>query len=125
MRTIQTANIINKFHNVKIVKDERLIEIDQGIFTGKSKFNLSDEEMKLKFARDKSCGMEPYQSVYERVKNFVDELKQDKKYENVLIVTHNVNASLIADLFNNLQIDFKNDNHLRNFDNAEVKCFEL
>lgn len=34
MRTIQTANIINKFHNVKIVKDERLIEIDQGIFTG-------------------------------------------------------------------------------------------
>ena len=35
MRTMQTANIINKYHNVKVVKDERLIEIHQGIFTGK------------------------------------------------------------------------------------------
>lgn len=37
MRTVQTANIINKFHNVKIQKDDRLIEIDQGIFTGKKR----------------------------------------------------------------------------------------
>ncbi|MGN1208302.1 MAG: histidine phosphatase family protein, partial [Christensenellales bacterium] len=33
MRTVQTANIMNKFHNVKILKDERLLEIDQGYFT--------------------------------------------------------------------------------------------
>ena len=33
MRTMQTANIMNKFHGIKIVKDDRLREIDQGVFT--------------------------------------------------------------------------------------------
>ena len=44
MRTMQTANIMNAFHGVKIVKDERLTEIDQGIFTGRHKDSLSSEE---------------------------------------------------------------------------------
>lgn len=125
MRTMQTANIMNKYHNVKIIKDERLIEIDQGIFTGKSKFNLTDKEKKQKFARDKKCGMESYQSVFKRVENFIRELKQNKKYDNVLIITHNVNASFIADIFNNIEVDFNNDKHLRNFNNAEIKCFNM
>ncbi len=125
MRTIQTSNIINKYHNTPIVKDERLIEINQGIFTGKSKFNLTDEEKKQKFARDKKCGMESFQSVYKRVENFVKDLKQNKKYDNVLIITHNVNASFIADIFNNIEVDFNNDKHSKNFNNAEIKCFNL
>ena len=37
MRTMQTANIMNQYHNVKILKDERLIEIEQGIFTRRKK----------------------------------------------------------------------------------------
>ena len=49
MRTVQTANIMNRYHSAKIIKDNRLIEIDQGIFTGKSKVNLSEEEKQLKF----------------------------------------------------------------------------
>ena len=32
MRTMQTANIMNKYHGVKILKDNRIIEFDQGIF---------------------------------------------------------------------------------------------
>ena len=47
MRTVQTANIMNKYHNSKIVKDSRLIEIDQGIFTGRSKYDLTEEEKRL------------------------------------------------------------------------------
>ena len=53
MRTMQTSNIMNKYHNVKIIKDERLIEIDQGVFTGRSKndltedYNLNGIEVKL------------------------------------------------------------------------------
>ena len=125
MRTMQTANIINKYHGVKIVKDERLIEIDQGIFSGKSKNEISEEEKKLKFARAKECGMESYQSVYERIMNFVDELKQNKKYETVLIVTHNVGASFAALALSGTEVDYNNDNHLRSFKNAEVKCFEI
>ena len=125
MRTMQTANIINKYHGVKIVKDDRLIEIDQGVFSGKSKHDVSDKEMKLKLARSKECGMESYQSVYERVENFVNELLTTKKYENVLIVTHNVTASFIADILSGINVDFENDSHLRNFANAQIKCFDV
>jgi probable phosphoglycerate mutase len=85
MRTMQTANIINKYHGAKIIKDERLIEIDQGIFSGKGKNEITEEEKKLKFARAKECGMESYQSVYERIANFVQELKQNKKaFRNIM-----------------------------------------
>ena len=125
MRTMQTANIMNKHHNTKIIKDTRLIEIDQGIFSGKCWHKLSPEEKELKALQSKECGMESYESVYERVKNFINELVTQNKYKNVLIVTHNVNASLIADILNNIEVDFKNASHLRNFNNAEIKCFEV
>ncbi len=125
MRTMQTANIINKYHKTKIIKDERLIEIDQGVFSGKSKYDITDEEKRLKFARAKQCGMESYQSVYARIENFINELKQNKKYETVLIVTHNVSASFAAIALNNIEIDYDKEEHLRSFKNAEVKCFEI
>lgn len=124
MRTMQTSNIMNKYHNAKIVKDERLVEIDQGIFTGKSKFDLTDEQFKLKNARDKSCKMESYESVYRRVQNFIADLKANYT-ENVLVITHNVNASLIEDILLNIEVDFENGEHLRRFENAEVKCFKV
>ena len=125
MRTMQTSNIMNKYHNIKIIKDQRLIEIDQGIFSGKSKFELTDEEITLKFSRSSKCGMESYESVYKRVENFINELKENTKHKNVLIITHNVNASFIADILNGIDVDFENDTHLRNFKNAEVKCFNI
>ena len=125
MRTMQTANIINKYHGVKVVKDERLVEIDQGVFSGKSKYEITEEEKKLKFARAKECGMESYQSVYERIVNFVQELKQNKKYEIVLVVTHNVGASFVALVLSDIDVDYNNDEHLRSFKNAEVKIYEI
>ena len=73
----------------------------------------------------KECGMESYESVYERVKNFVSELVAQNNYRNILIVTHNVCASLIADILNHIEVDFNNASHLRNFQNAEIKCFEV
>ena len=125
MRTMQTANIMNQYHSAKIIKDKRLIEIDQGVFTGKSKNELTEEEKKLKFARSSECGMESYQSVNQRVENFVQELKKNKQYNNILIVTHNVTASLIECAFRGVQVDYENNTHLRSFDNAEMKCFEI
>ena len=35
VRAIQTSNIMNRFHNVKIIKQELLTGIDQGIFTNR------------------------------------------------------------------------------------------
>ena len=124
MRTMQTSNIMNKYHNLKIIKDKRLIEIDQGIFTGRRKNSLSEEERKLKFSHAKECGMESYESVCDRVKDFIDELLTERTYGNVLIVTHNVNAGLIFEILDK-KVDFGIDGHLRSFDNAEVKCFEV
>lgn len=125
MRTMQTANIMNQYHNVKIIKDERLIEIDQGYFAGKKYLSLSETEKKMKSARDKNYGMEQYQSVFDRVENFINELKQYKTYDNVLIITHNVTASLMADILEGVDVDFNNKNHFKYFKNAEIKCFDL
>ena len=34
MRTVQTANIMNKFHSCKVIRDDRLLEVDKGILAG-------------------------------------------------------------------------------------------
>ena len=43
-RTMQTANIVNKYHNVKIIKDEDIIEVDQGDFAGRLNSSLTEQE---------------------------------------------------------------------------------
>ena len=124
MRTVQTANIMNKFHNVKVIKEERLIEIDQGIFSGRSKCSLTEEEEKLKFSRSKLCNMESYQSAYNRAKDFLIDIKKNCVFNNILIITHNCMATFLEDLLLGVDVDFENDEHLRTFKNAEVKNFK-
>lgn len=125
MRTMQTANIINKYHNVKVVKDERLIEIHQGIFTGKKWSSLTKEEKNLKDLRDSSCGMESYESVYERVNDFIQNIKSTCPFENILIITHNVCASLIYTILSNQKVDLQNKKHIKCFNNAEIKKLSI
>ena len=74
-RTVQTANLMNVYHNVKIIKDASIIEVDQGIFAGRHKDSLTPEEKILKYRKDKSCGMESYQEVLDRSKVFIESLK--------------------------------------------------
>ena len=123
-RTIQTANIMNKYHNVKIVKNLNLIEIDQGYFTGKHKDDLTKEEKIVKNKRLSEYGMESYESVCNRCKLFLNELVT-KSYKNVLIITHNCSATLLEDLIKEIKIDYNNPQHLRNFNNAEIKKFTI
>lgn len=125
MRTIQTANIMNKYHNTKIVKDERIIEINQGIFTGRCKKSFTEEEKLLRKRRDASCGMENYESVFNRTKDFLLKLKQQKTYDNVLIITHAVPARLLEKIICKEAIDFADHDDLHNYKNAEIKCFDL
>ena len=125
MRTVQTANLMNEYHKVKVIKDQRLIEIDQGVFSGRVYKTLTEEEKKIKNSRDVSYGMESYQSVYTRILDFIIELNREKKYKNVLIVTHNTPASFIANIYNNVEIDFNCYEHLHNFKNAQVKVYKV
>lgn len=122
MRTMQTANIMNAFHGVKIVKDERLTEIDQGIFTGRHKDSLTEEEKVLKANRSKMCGMESLEEVYERSLSFFNFIKTTK-CESVLIVTHNRNAEILSSI-----VQHKNKEDFEKplyFKNAEIRKFEI
>ena len=125
MRTVQTANIINKYNKVKILKDNNLIEIDQGDFTGRSKNSLSKKEETLKNKRAKSAGMESYEECFKRVKTFLNTIKQKYHYDCVLIVTHNCVATFVEDIVTNKNANFKDGKFLRNFNNAEVKKFVI
>ena len=125
MRTVQTANIVNKHHNSKIIKNDLLNEIDQGVFTGRKFSTLSEEEKALKKTRSQEAGMESYESCFTRIKKFVEFLKGQRQFENVLVVTHNVGASFIEDILQNRKVDFNDQTFLRNFKNAEVKKFLL
>ena len=121
MRTMQTANIMNKYHNVKIIKDERLIEIEQGIFTGRLKSSLSTEELILKNQKSSDCGMESYDKVYNRVKDFLADIKENCKYQNVLIIAHNIIATFLDYIILNHKVDYTKRENLCNFDNNEIR----
>ena len=123
MRTMQTANIMNKYHNVKIIKNDLLIEIDRGIFAGKYFKDLSEEEKVLFKSTDASCKMESYQQVFDRAKLFVDFLKHECRYDNVLIVTHARVASFITHILTGTKLDLNDKKSFISYFNAEIKEF--
>lgn len=124
MRTVQTANIINKYHKVKVFKVANLIEIDQGIFTGRKFATLTEEEKHLKNSRSKETKMETYEECFLRAKRFVEKLRQSD-YKTVLVVTHNCTATFIEDVVTSKTIDFSDAKFVKNFKNAELKKFVI
>ncbi|MBQ4542334.1 MAG: histidine phosphatase family protein [Clostridia bacterium] len=126
MRTMQTANIMNQFHNVKIVKDERIIEIDQGIFAGRKKSTLTPEEIELKRAQAEGTKMEKFSAVFKRCTEFIEFLKKEHSDKRVLIVTHNIVASFIELAIKN-GYEYKEEYRDKPciFKNAELKIFEI
>ena len=116
MRTVQTANIMNKYHKVKIIKDNRLIEIDKGIFAGRRKNSLTQEEKILKEKRDVSTGMESKEHAMKRISSFIEYLKETK-LQIVLIITHKWIAEFIEECLLK--------KNTSSFKNAEIRCFDL
>ncbi len=98
-RTRESAEIINKYHNVKIIEDKRINDRKTGFderphseylkAIEKDKFNI-----KLK-------GGESFQEEKARVFSFLYDLKK-MKYERVLVVTHEEPIKIINGYFNNL-----------------------
>ena len=120
-RTVQTANIMNKFHNVKIVKDARIVEINQGKFSGRKRNSMSEEERVLQQKRLKENGQETFEEIDARIKNFFDNVKNDYPFENVLVVTHDICAAIIEYFVFDQKVGF---DKIR-FDNAQMKKFEI
>lgn len=122
-RAVQTANLMNKFHNVKVEKDELLSEINQGYFEGKKFSELTEQELKIKNLRLKEYGMESFEEVEQRCQKFLNKLLQTK-VESVLIVTHSSNATIFDYILNHEEFD-EDVKKADRFKNAEIKSYAV
>ena len=125
MRTMQTANIVNKFHGVKIERCELLTEVDQGVFSGRLYRTLTDEEKQLKRQRDPSTKMEQLDHALARAKEFYETVIKNNPNKNILIVSHNNICSFLKLILNGEQINLNDHDQINCFANAEFKKFEI
>lgn len=99
--------------------DNRLKERKMGIYEGVTfkcvnweKFWDYDSELEYQ-------NLETMKSVYERVKDLLEELKKNKQEENILIVTHGGVARAIYWYFNGIN------NSLMDFKNCKIYKYKL
>ena len=124
-RAKKTAEIINTVTNCQIIIDDRIIERDCGDIEGTTKeewpsivnedidiinnYNLNWNKLKV----------EPIQDVCKRVQNLLDEIKENYKDKNVLLVTHGGICRAINVYFNGISED--GIVHSANLENCEIK----
>ena len=84
-RAKETAEIINKKVGKEITFDKRLREVNYGDFEGIQIDKFTDKDWEIFNETPEKIKGEYRQQVYDRVKSFIDEIKDD---ENVLVVTH-------------------------------------
>lgn len=100
VRALHTADIINKNNNKIIINDD-LRERECGNLSGKS-FDKNDRaEYWNYYAKTKYGTSEDIKMFFDRVYNFIDELKE-KDYENVLVVTHSGVSKAFNGYFNGI-----------------------
>ena len=125
MRTVQTANIVNKYHNAKIIKSDLLTEVDQGVFSGRLWIKLSDEEKKLKAERHPSTKMETLPQAHKRTIEFFETVLKNETHTNIMIVSHNNICSLLELMLTNTKPNYLDHDQMNMFSNAQVKIFEI
>lgn len=119
-RAKHTADIIN-VNNQKIIYDERIKERGCGDLSGQPLAVTNREEYWNYNTTIKYGTSENIKSFFDRVYNFLDELKT-KDYENVLIVAH----SGVSKAFNGYFEGIKDGEFLnRGLKNCEIKKYEL
>ncbi len=109
-RTYKTAEIIANHVGLEPVKEDRIIEIDHGIWSG-----MLVEEVKQKFPEQFDLWInEPHkvrfeegeslEDVFNRVKNFLQELNTMYKGKTVVIVSHTVPIRCMYCFFLNIDL---------------------
>ncbi len=121
LRAVQTANIVNKYHNVKVIKDQRITDIDQGYFTGKYFNLLTDIEKERKKNRDSKYGMESLESLYKRIKNFYEHINDKYKSLNILVVSHSGVIAMLEYVIKNNKFNEFDYSKISLLKNAEIK----
>lgn len=119
-RARQTADIIN-VDNKNIVIDDRLKERDPGSLSGQPLEVTNREEYWNYYATIQYGTRENIKEFFNRVYNFLDELKT-KDYKNVLIVAHSGVSKAFSGYFNGINNGkFLN----RGLKNCQIKEYEL
>lgn len=87
-RTVQTARILNA-KNLEIMVDDRLIERDFKKLTLKPTNLIKNKDNLYNLGSYEEVeGIEAFQSIYDRVENFICDIKNKYAGKNILVVTH-------------------------------------
>ena len=119
-RTKHTCNIINK-NNIPVIFDERLIERDVGIYENKDWNNIDRKEFWNYFST-KYTGLETMKSVYKRIAECLDEVKEKYSDKTILLVTHGGTLRAIYWYFNGIPEDGNVGYNMHS--NCEIKEYE-
>ena len=87
-RAKQTAEVINKDRNIKIIYDDRLIERDFGEFEGMETKDFDFHGYWNYYKNDYYESAENIQEFFKRVYSFLDDIINKYKDKNILVVAH-------------------------------------
>ena len=100
-RAKQTAEIINSFHNLPIIEDDRLKEIYMGSLQGRCFKDLTKQEQDFAFTKPEYFGGESHDELCLRVIEFFKEIENTN--EDILIVSHGGIYRALQKYLNNLE----------------------
>ncbi len=101
LRAKQTAMIIAEKKKIDIIEDQRLHEIDFGIFEGMPGKTAEFKKVKKNHAVRYPQGEKLFE-VVQRVYNFLDEISENHKNQNVLVVCHGGIVRVIHSYFHDM-----------------------
>lgn len=89
LRTRQTLDEIKVYHNnLKAIYDDRLIERKYGVAVGKPYDSIPNIDKRWIANCTLPFNIETIDSLYDRVASFYDDIKEEWKDKNVLVVAH-------------------------------------
>ena len=101
LRARHTCEIIN-VNNVPVIYDDRIKERECGTLTCENLGDFYKTDYWNYYSKIKVEGLESIQHLFNRVKQFLDEIKEKYKDKNILIVTHGGVARGIYFYFNRI-----------------------
>ena len=105
IRAKQTCEEINKYHNVEVLVEEKLIERNFGKYEGKPYSSIDGEKCWNYYDDTYLDEIESLEEVFSRVHSFLEKIKEEIKSKNILIVAHNDIGRAIYCYFNGLPKD--------------------
>lgn len=106
MRAKQTAEILNKDRDIRIIYDSRIAERNYGEYEGRKSAEVNFTEF-FEYYKNKPCrNGESIQDLFNRIFGFLDDLKQNyNNYNRILLVSHGDVYKAINCYFNGIPKD--------------------